>query len=414
MRKILNIMDRNQSRLIQYQNAIDASNIVSKTDIHGYITFVNDEFCNISKYSRDELIGQNHNIVRHPDVSPEVFKRLWKTILAKKVYKGIIKNLAKDGSVFYLNATIIPILDENGNIEEFVAIRHDVTEVIELNERLMATRIELKELNLSLEEKVKEQTKELLELNKSLENRVKEEILKNEEKNRLLSQQARLISMGEMIGNIAHQWRQPLSELGIDLFKMKQSIKDEEKFIHTYEHAKTVIKNMSNTIDDFRNFFKSDKEKEEFSIKEAIDKSLGMLEGTFKKEGIRVEILKNEDVKISGIKAEFSQVVINILTNAKDAMQNLDPKDKIIKIKIYKNDKFAFVSIYNNGENIKNSIMDKLFDPYFTTKHKSVGTGIGLYMCKMIVTNMNGNIYVKNLKNGVDFCIEIPLKKEKK
>lgn len=414
MRKILNIMDRNQSRLIQYQNAIDASNIVSKTDIHGYITFVNDEFCNISKYSRDELIGQNHNIVRHPDVSPEVFKRLWKTILAKKVYKGIIKNLAKDGSVFYLNATIIPILDENGNIEEFVAIRHDVTEVIELNERLMATRIELKELNLSLEEKVKEQTKELLELNKSLENRVKEEILKNEEKNRLLSQQARLISMGEMIGNIAHQWRQPLSELGIDLFKMKQSIKDEEKFINTYEHAKTVIKNMSNTIDDFRNFFKSDKEKEEFSIKEAIDKSLGMLEGTFKKEGIHVEILKNEDVKISGIKAEFSQVIINILTNAKDAMQNLDPKDKIIKIKIYKNDKFAFVSIYNNGENIKDSIMDKLFDPYFTTKHKSVGTGIGLYMCKMIVTNMNGNIYVKNLKNGVDFCIEIPLKKEKK
>lgn len=414
MRKILNTMDRNQSRLIQYQNAIDASNIVSKTDIYGYITFVNDEFCNISKYSRDELIGQNHNIVRHPDVSPEVFKRLWKTILAKKVYKGIIKNLAKDGSVFYLNATIIPILDENGNIEEFVAIRHDVTEVIELNERLMATRIELKELNLSLEEKVKEQTKELLELNKSLENRVKEEILKNEEKNRLLSQQARLISMGEMIGNIAHQWRQPLSELGIDLFKMKQSIKDEEKFIHTYEHAKTVIKNMSNTIDDFRNFFKSDKEKEEFSIKEAIDKSLGMLEGTFKKEGICVEILKNEDVKISGIKAEFSQVIINILTNAKDAMQNLDPKDKIIKIKIYKNDKFAFVSISNNGENIKDSIMDKLFDPYFTTKHKSVGTGIGLYMCKMIVTNMNGNIYVKNLKNGVDFCIEIPLKKEKK
>ena len=86
----------------------------------------------------------------------------------------------------------------------------------------------------------------------------------------------------------------------------------------------------------------------------------------------------------------------------------------IIKIKIYKNDKFAFVGISNNGENIKDSIMDKLFDPYFTTKHKSVGTGIGLYMCKMIITNMNGNIYVKNLKNGVDFCIEIPLKKEKK
>lgn len=407
-------MDRNQSRLMQYQNAIDASNIVSKTDVYGYITFVNDEFCNISKYSRDELIGQNHNIVRHPDVSPDVFKKLWKTILSKKVYKGIIKNLAKDGSVFYLNATIIPILDENGDIEEFVAIRHDVTEVIELNERLMATRIELKELNLSLEEKVKEQTKELLELNKDLENRVKEEIQKNEEKNRLLSQQARLISMGEMIGNIAHQWRQPLSELGIDLFKMKQNLNNEEKFIQVYEHAKIVIRNMSNTIDDFRNFFRSDKEKKEFSIKDAIDKSLGMLEGTFKKYDIKVKILEDQEVKISGIKSEFLQVIINILTNAKDAMKNINLNEKIIKIKIYKDNNYAFVDIFNNGENIKEDIIDKLFDPYFTTKHKSAGTGIGLYMCKMIIANMNGNIYATNLKNGVNFCIKIPLKKEKK
>ncbi|MBQ3674985.1 MAG: PAS domain-containing protein, partial [Campylobacter sp.] len=185
-------MKKTQAKLKQYQDAIDASNIVSKTDINGIITFVNDEFCKISGYSRQELIGSPHNIVRHPDVKKSVFKKLWETILAKKVYKGIVKNLSKDGKAFYLNATIIPILDDNGEIEEFVAIRHDVTNVILLNEHLTQLRVELNELNQSLENKVKEQTKELTILNANLEKRVEEEIAKNEQSSRIMFRQSRL------------------------------------------------------------------------------------------------------------------------------------------------------------------------------------------------------------------------------
>ena len=110
-----------------YQEAIENSNIVSKTDINGIITFVNDEFCKISGYSYDELIGQNHNIVRHPDVSNSNFENLWKTILAKKAFKATVQNLTKDKKTVYLNTTITPILDENENIIEFIAIRYDVT-----------------------------------------------------------------------------------------------------------------------------------------------------------------------------------------------------------------------------------------------------------------------------------------------
>ncbi|MFT7005484.1 MAG: PAS domain S-box-containing protein, partial [Sulfurimonas sp.] len=112
--------------LKQYKEAIEKSNIISKTDKEGIITFVNDEFCKISGYTRDELIGQNHNIVRHPDVEASSFKLLWDTINDKKTYKDTVKNLAKDGSTFYVNTTVIPILDENKNTEEFVAIRYDV------------------------------------------------------------------------------------------------------------------------------------------------------------------------------------------------------------------------------------------------------------------------------------------------
>ena len=109
--------------LKQYQEAIENSNIISKTDINGIITFVNDEFCKISGYSKKELIGKNHNIVRHPDVPASNFKLLWQMIKAKKIYKNTVKNLAKDGSTFYVNTTIIPIVDKNGKILEFIAIR---------------------------------------------------------------------------------------------------------------------------------------------------------------------------------------------------------------------------------------------------------------------------------------------------
>ncbi|WP_336526440.1 PAS domain-containing protein [Campylobacter devanensis] len=165
-------------KLQQYQRAIDESNIVSKTDINGIITFVNDEFCKISGYLRDELIGQSHNIVRHPDVPAKYFKRLWETILNKKIYKGLIKNRTKDGKAVYLNTTIIPILDNNNEIEEFVAICYDITEMIELNERLMRAQNDLRK------------TKKLVELNRELEERVAIEVAKNEEQSKLMFHKA--------------------------------------------------------------------------------------------------------------------------------------------------------------------------------------------------------------------------------
>lgn len=405
-------MKKTQAKLKQYQDAIDASNIVSKTDINGIITFVNDEFCKISGYSRQELIGSPHNIVRHPDVKKSVFKKLWETILAKKVYKGIVKNLSKDGRAFYLNATIIPILDDNGEIEEFVAIRHDVTNVILLNEHLTQLRVELNELNQSLENKVKEQTKELTILNANLEKRVEEEIAKNEQSSRIMFRQSRLASMGEMMANIAHQWRQPLSELSIDLFKMKQNLEDKDEFLDTYEHAKQVIKNMSNTIDDFRNFFNANKPVENFLVSSCVDDAMIMLKGTLDRNDIKIDVKSQKNVCVYGYQSELTQVFMNILVNAKDAFKNSEIKNKKIQISIKSNDKFAIIDIKDNAGAIKDDIMERIFEPYFTTKHKSSGTGLGLYMSKMIVEHMKGEIIAENLKNWVNFKIILPLAKE--
>ncbi|ANE35468.1 PAS sensor-containing two-component system histidine kinase [Campylobacter iguaniorum] len=400
-------------KLKQYQDAIDKSNIVSKTDIEGYITFVNDEFCNISGYSREELIGKPHSIVRHPDVPSENFKILWKTILAKKVHKGIVKNRAKDGSSFYLNTTIIPILDENGDIEEFVAIRHNVTEVVLLNERLLKTQNELKELNASLEQKVAEQTKKLIDLNKNLEQRVLQEVVKNEEKTRLMFQQSRLANMGEMLANIAHQWRQPLNELSIDLFRLKQSCEPNSEFMEIYDHSKSVIKGMSNTIEDFRNFFNSNTQKENFPVYEALNNAIIMLQRTLEKEDIKLDFNCDKEASVSGYKNELAQVFVNLFTNTRDAFRDVNITNKVIKISIKKLKDNVKIKICDNAGGIKEEVKDKIFEPYFTTKHPSVGTGLGLYMNKKIIEKLNGDISVKNVKGGTCFEINIPTKGDK-
>ena len=400
--------------LNQYKLAIEKSNIISKTDTAGIITFVNDEFCKISGYTEDELIGQNHNIVRHPDIPKSKFKLLWDTINSKQIYKGTVKNIAKDGSVFYVNTTISPILDENGNIIEFMAIRYDVTKEVIYKKELEKKEKELQELNTSLEKRVEEKTAELQELNETLESRIKEEISKNEAKRKVMFWQARLASLGEMLANIAHQWRQPLTELNLTVFSIKKAAMngDEKELQKFYDDSKNIIKNMSNTIDDFTNFFKPDKEKQYFNVTHSINESLGMIEQIIKNEMIVIKT-EFEDVEVLGIINEFNQVVINLIKNSIDAFVNNSILIREINIRVRKDLDIAIIEFQDNAGGIKEKNIYKIFEPYFTTKHKSQGTGLGLFMSKMICEKgLNGSLDVKSRKNMTKFTIKIPIEED--
>ncbi|MDR3345772.1 MAG: PAS domain-containing sensor histidine kinase [Campylobacteraceae bacterium] len=399
--------------LKQYKQAIEKSNIVSKTDIDGIITFVNEEFCKISGYSKEELIGKNHNIVRHPDVPQENFKLLWATVLAKKTFKTTAKNRAKDGSTFYVNTTISPILDVRGNILEFIAIRYDVTANILLTEELKKKEEELKLLNATLEHRVNEQTKQLTKLNQNLKEQISLEVEKNREKDKMMFQQARLASMGEMIGNIAHQWRQPLSELGIILFTIKKLVlkNDVTQLEKQYKYAKSVIERMSKTIEDFRNFFKPTKSKDDFLMSDVIGEVLSILEGSFIRENVHIDVKVSKTLKIFGYKNELSQAILNIVNNAKDAFKDKNIDNRTINITVNKKRNFVHINISDNAGGIKDEVIDKIFEPYFTTKHASSGTGLGLYIVKMIIENsMKGEVIVANKEDGASFEIKIPIK----
>ena len=402
--------------LKQYKEAIEKSNIISKTDIEGIITFVNDEFCKISGYTRSELLGQNHNIIRHPDVPESTFELLWETIKSKKTYKGTAKNLAKDGSVFYVNTTIIPILDEDENIVEFVAIRYDVTKEVFYKEELLRREVELKELNATLEKRVQDKTKELEELNKTLHSRVEKEIAKNEEKRQVMFAQSRLASLGEMLANIAHQWRQPLTELNLTIFNMKKAAFNDEKdeVGKLYVESKNIVKNMSKTIDDFTNFFKPDKAKEQFNVSESINEAISLLQKLITTEMISVKT-DLRDIKVLGISNELTQVIINLIKNSSDAFVQSSILIREINITAKEEDGYALIELQDNAGGIKEKSTYKVFEPYFTTKHASQGTGLGLFMSKMICEKgMHGSLDVKSKKNTTTFSIRIPIESSHK
>ena len=399
----------------QYKEAIEKSNIISKTDVNGIITFVNDEFCKISGYTQEELIGSNHNIVRHPDVSALKFKLLWDTIKAKNIYKNTVRNLAKNGTTFYVNTTVVPILDEFGEIEEFIAIRYDVTKEVFYKQELQRREFELEELNATLEKRVEEKTAELQELNATLEQRVKKEISKNEEKQKVMFWQSRLASLGEMLANIAHQWRQPLTELNLTLFSMKKEAlnKNDIEVEKLYSDSKNIIQNMSTTIDDFTNFFKPNKAQEYFKIEDSINESLSILEQLLEKEMVSVNV-DIEVIEVFGIANELSQVLINLFKNSIDAFINSGVLIREIKVSVKRDGEFASIEFQDNagGINDKRNIY-KIFEPYYTTKHKSQGTGLGLFMSKMICEKgLDGSINVESKKSMTVFTIKIPLRQQ--
>ena len=399
----------------QYREAIENSNIVSKTDIDGIITFVNEQFCEISGYSCEELIGKNHNIVRHPDVPNSTFELLWQTILSKNPYSAMVQNLAKDGSTFYVNTTITPILDDHGEIQEFIAIRYDVTQEVELKLALEEKERELTQLNQTLEQRVAEQTKELYRFNRYLEQRVQEEVQKNEEKQKILFAQSRFASLGQMIANIAHQWRQPLTELNLSLFGLKNALDGEKEQVEGYySDAKKTIQSMSQTIEDFQNFFNPHKTVEPFDPVESFRDALALIQKDLRKAKITLHTSLGKGITLTGVSNELTQVFINLLQNAKEALMETEEEGREISIQITDSGSQILLSIQDNAKGIDEDKLEKVFEPYFSTKHASQGTGLGLFMSRMIIQqSLGGSITASNHEEGALFTIILPKKESK-
>jgi C4-dicarboxylate-specific signal transduction histidine kinase len=274
---------------------------------------------------------------------------------------------------------------------------------------------ELHELNRELESKVEEKTKELQELNKKLAQEKDEEVIKSKDKDKIIEHQSKLAIMGEMISMIAHQWRQPITAIaaliqGIEL-KDRLGRLDSNYLRETTKDVTELTKHMSQTIDDFRDFFKPDKKKELQNPSKVIQKAISLVRSEYESNGISINIDGDSDIEMEIYKNELMQVILNILNNAKDAIEDNKVEHGAVNINIYDNSSDFFIEIEDNAGGISDQIMDSIFDPYFSTKSKN-GTGLGLYMSKIIIDeHMEGLLSVSNKTNGAMFCIKLPIAK---
>ncbi|MBJ6798785.1 PAS domain-containing sensor histidine kinase [Geomonas propionica] len=239
--------------------------------------------------------------------------------------------------------------------------------------------------------------------------RAVEELRNNEQ---MLIHQSRHAALGEMIGNIAHQWRQPLNSLGLlvqqaPLYYALGEV-DQEYMEQSAKKAMELIQHMSRTIDDFRNFFKPNKTKVLFHVKDEVVRTISLLAGSLEGQRIAVEVETDADPVVEGYPNEFSQALLNILINARDALMERHVAAPKVIIKVTSENSRAVTTIVDNAGGIPEEVIGKIFDPYFTTKGPQAGTGVGLFMSKTIIEkNMGGSVTVRNTGAGAEFRIEV-------
>lgn len=388
----------NKLKLLQeYKGAIDVSAAVTKTDLNGVITYANDSFCKMSGYTREELIGKKHSIVKHPDTPKPIYLDMWKTITHKKVWQGRIKNLKKNGDTYYEYSVIVPIINEDDKTIEYISLRQDITDLFYQEEYL--------------KKRVQEEVNKNLELHK-----------KREEENLL---EAKFSTIGRMSAGITHEINTPLTYIRGNLELMIQDINDLDEHTkqkaYLLEDSKTILDGVNRIASIVESMREMSSAKNELPKKEnvyaclitamtlAFNKSKQISQVRIQNEIFQIGMNKNKLQYIAMIqKQRIEQVLVIIINNALDALKHIDAFDKrLLDITINNEGDYIVLRFQDNGGGIAEDILPKIFDPFQSNKEEG-GMGIGLNVAKRIIDDHGGKIIPSNHENGALFEVYLP------
>jgi len=399
-KELLEYTKKIQDRAVLLDSIADG---VYGVDKDGNCMFINQTALEMLGFSADEVLLKNqHELFHHHKPSGEHYDvsecPIYNTVNDRKIRKCEEVFIKKDGTFFPVSLTVAPTSDGDA-----VAVFRDISFI--------------KEYELNLELEVENKTKELHTLNINLEEKVVQEVEKNRQKDVLLQHQSRLAAIGEMMGNIAHQWRQPLSAItssvsGLKL-KHEYGILEPQDIIEANDCVMHNAEFLSHTIDNFRNFFRKDQPKRKFFVIDAINDTISIIKASYDSHFIKIDTKLDASIYYYGSDNLLSQVILNILANSKDAFIQNNIENKRVSIFLIEENNNIKITITDNAGGISEDIKDKIFDPYFTTKHQSQGTGLGLYMSSQIIHNhFHGKIFEQNIENeesfGASFVIEFP------
>ena len=388
-------LQRSLKELADIKFALDQSAIIAITDIQGNITYVNDAFCKISQYNRDELIGQNHRIINSGYHQQSFFIELWSTITSGKVWKGEIRNRAKDGSCYWVATTIVPFLGDNGKPYQFIAIRYEITDRKRVEQ-------EIRTLNRELEARILERTADLGEANQQLTLTLAE--LQEREKER-----------HTFVSALTHDLRTPLiaQKRALDWFEGQSSELPPKlgKMIQLFQNSnEDLLKMVNQLLETYQ--YESGKIPlitEPLDLPSLIGQCCEELDSLAAKKGL--ELLNQVPTQLPTIPADRDQikrVFMNLLGNALSYV----PSGGWIKIEARLSGHNVEVDISDNGPGIEPEILPHLFERYYLwdKKQRKIGSGLGLYICHMILTSHRGSIQAENLSDqGCLFRLKLPL-----
>ncbi|MBS1212531.1 MAG: domain S-box [Proteobacteria bacterium] len=349
---------------------------------------VNRRYCEIVGYSEEEMRRSTLHEITYPEDRQACMVQM-AALLAGEIREYIQEKryCRKDGSIVWVNLTVSPMWAPGEPPRYFVSVAQDISARVRAEE-------------------------ELRQLNAHLEQLIHEAVAQNREKDHLLIQQSRLAAMGEMVHNIAHQWRQPLSALSLIVHNIADDYAYGELTAETLREAvsksRRLLERMSTTVDDFRDFFRPDKEAVDFELGHAVEDAIFIIEDSLKNNHVALERSLEPGLIGHGYPNQFAQAILNLLVNAKETIMERKVDGGRIDIALHRRDREAVLTVQDNAGGIDPTILPKIFDPYFTTKEQ--GSGIGLYMAKMIVErNMNGRVTAANSGAGALLTLAIPL-----
>lgn len=366
---------------------------------------------------KNRIVGRNDYDFDATAKNVELYRQSDREVVlhGKEVRYEVLITLT-NGQQILIETLKAPFRSANGGVVGVIGVCRDITERRRAEDKLLAQAAQLEQEmaeRQEAQEALAAKQIQLEALNNSLSGLVETSVKEIRRKDNLLTQQSRQAAMGEMINNIAHQWRQPLNSIGLIIQNLMLSyemgrLAAEEMKTET-ELAMDTIQFMSRTIDDFRNFFRIDKEKHCFSVSKALDTTLNFVFPNWNSKMMTLDVKTQDTASAFGYPNEYSQVLLNILNNAKDVLMERKITEPCIRIRVSSEERLSVVTIWDNGGGIADDILPRIFDPYFSTKMPDRGTGIGLYMSKTIIEqNMGGALSARNIDGGAEFTIEIP------